>query len=74
MKKPEGVFGTGVSLSELEIVAAEKIGNKFGGKCQYIHFLLQMAVEKLHCIESATAQYPEVVEILHRAEWPRDER
>ncbi len=73
MKKPDNAYGTGVTLTEMEAVSMEKVGDKYGGKCQYIHFLLQMAVEKLHCIESASARYPEVVEILHRAEWPKDQ-
>ncbi len=65
MKKPNGVFGTGVSLEEMK-------GALNTDHClrdpAYLSILLAAAVEKLICINAVSCN-AEVSEIIDRPEW-----
>lgn len=66
MKKPEGVYGTGVSLGEMR--GATKVPD-----ARYLRFMLRAAVEKLECAAKA-GTIEEAREVIARPEWIEDDK
>ncbi len=69
MNKPDGAYGTGVSLLEIRTAMSSSAHMR---DTQYVRLMLCAAVEKLNCIEKAVEGpgcVTEVRQILERLEW-----
>lgn len=63
LKKPDGVFGTGVSVREARLVS-----DKPNADFMHMRLVLRAMIEKIDCIEKAKT-LNEVREIVKRQEW-----